>query len=27
VPFTYNVPVTLATADNFHVAGTYHAQL
>jgi len=27
VPFTYNVPVTLAAADNFHVAGTYHAQL
>lgn len=24
VPFTYNVPVTLAVADNFHIAGTYH---
>jgi hypothetical protein len=23
VDFTYNQPVTLATADNFHVAGTY----
>lgn len=23
VPFTHNVPVTLATADNFHIAGTY----
>lgn len=27
VPFTFNVPVTLATTDNFHIAGTYHAQL
>lgn len=27
VPFTYNVPVTLDVADNFHIAGTYHAQL
>lgn len=26
VPFTYNVPVTLAVADNFHIAGTYHVQ-
>ena len=24
VPFTYNVPVNLAVADNFHIAGTYH---
>jgi hypothetical protein len=23
VPFTHNVPVTLSTADNFHLAGTY----
>jgi hypothetical protein len=23
VPFTHNVPVTLAIADNFHLAGTY----
>lgn len=23
VPFTHNVPVTLSTADNFHIAGTY----
>jgi len=23
IDFTYNNPVTLATADNFHVAGTY----
>ena len=23
VPFEHNVPVTLATADNFHIAGTY----
>jgi len=22
-PFTNNVPVTLSTADNFHIAGTY----
>lgn len=27
VPFTYNVPVTLAVADNFHIAGVYHVQL
>ena len=26
VPFTHNVPVTLAVADNFHVAGTYEIQ-
>lgn len=26
VPFTYNVPVTLDVADNFHVSGTYHVQ-
>lgn len=26
VPFTYNVPVTLAVADNFHIAGTYHVE-
>ena len=26
VPFTYNVPVTLDVADNFHVAGVYHIQ-
>lgn len=26
VPFTYNVPVTLDVADNFHIAGTYHVQ-
>ena len=26
VPFTHNVPVTLAIADNFHVAGTYEIQ-
>lgn len=26
VPFTYNVPVTLATADNFIVSGIYHVQ-
>jgi hypothetical protein len=26
VPFTFNVPVTLAIADNFHVAGTYEIQ-
>jgi hypothetical protein len=26
VPFTYNVPVTLAIADNFHLAGTYEIQ-
>lgn len=25
VPFTHNVPVTLSTADNFHIAGTYEA--
>ncbi len=23
IPFTYNHPVTLTTADNFHIAGTY----
>jgi hypothetical protein len=23
VPFEHNVPFTLATADNFHIAGTY----
>jgi hypothetical protein len=26
VDFTHNVPVTLATADNFHLAGTYEIQ-
>lgn len=26
VPFTYNVPVTLDVADNFHIAGVYHVQ-
>jgi hypothetical protein len=26
VPFTHSTPVGLATADNFHIAGTYHAQ-
>jgi hypothetical protein len=26
VPFQHNVPVTLAVADNFHVAGTYEIQ-
>ncbi len=26
VPFGHNVPVTLSTADNFHVAGTYEIQ-
>jgi hypothetical protein len=26
VPFTFNVPVTLDVADNFHIAGTYHVQ-
>lgn len=26
VPFTYNVPVTLDVADNFHIAGTYHIE-
>lgn len=26
VPFTSTVPVTLATADNFHIAGTYEIQ-
>jgi hypothetical protein len=26
VPFTHNVPVNLAVADNFHVAGTYEIQ-
>lgn len=27
VPFEHNVPVTLSTADNFHIAGTYEIQL
>jgi hypothetical protein len=26
VPFEHNVPVTLATTDNFHIAGTYEIQ-
>lgn len=26
VHFTHNVPVTLATTDNFHIAGTYEIQ-
>jgi hypothetical protein len=26
VPFTHNVPATLAAADNFHIAGTYIAK-
>ena len=26
VPFEHNVPVTLAVADNFHIAGTYEIQ-
>lgn len=26
VEFTHNVPVTLAAADNFHIAGVYHIQ-
>lgn len=26
VPFEHNVPVTLASTDNFHIAGTYHIQ-
>ena len=26
VAFTYNVPVTLAVADSFHIAGTYEIQ-
>ena len=26
VPFTFNVPVTLDVADNFHVSGMYHVQ-
>jgi hypothetical protein len=26
VPFTHYVPVHLATADNFHIAGTYHIE-
>lgn len=26
VPFTSTVPVTLSTADNFHIAGTYEIQ-
>lgn len=27
VPFEHNVPVNLATADNFHVSGTYEIQV
>jgi len=27
VPFTHNTPITLATTDNFHIAGTYEIQL
>ena len=27
VPFTFNVPVTLDVADNFHIAGVYHIEL
>jgi hypothetical protein len=23
IPFTYNHPITLTTADNFHISGTY----
>lgn len=23
IPFTYNNPITLTTADNFHISGTY----
>lgn len=26
VPFTYNVPVTLAAADDFSIAGSYHIE-
>jgi hypothetical protein len=26
VPFEHNVPVTLASADNFHIAGTYEIE-
>ena len=26
VPFTYNVPVALTTADSFHIAGTYEIE-
>lgn len=26
VPFEHNVPVTLSTADNFHIAGTYEIE-
>jgi hypothetical protein len=26
VPFTHNTPVNLATADNFHIAGTYEIE-
>lgn len=26
VPFEHNVPITLSTADNFHIAGTYEIQ-
>lgn len=25
IPFTYNNPITLTTADNFHISGTYIA--
>ena len=27
IPFTYNNPITLSTADNFHISGTYIATL
>jgi hypothetical protein len=27
VNFTYNFPVTLTTADNFHIAGTYEIEV
>jgi hypothetical protein len=27
MPFVYNNPITLSTADNFHIAGTYIADL
>lgn len=27
VPFTYNIPTTLSTADNFHIAGTYEIEV
>lgn len=26
IPFTYNHPITLTTADNFHISGTYIAE-